>query len=596
MRAFSNVLKQARYLIFGLFFCHIMVLEKLRDSFVEFDFIFLNFVLVPLVIYIVLLILSPRELNFYFDVPAVLGICFLILVLIQSLILEHIQDQYLWGTYSIVFTYFILRTFKISMRYLCMAFFVGSTVCALYLISGVSLSDGNDLLRREANQAENSNYLVSIIPFALSCTLSYRKSSALAFLSFLCLCVIAYTVPLHVSRTGVVAALIGVVFVLAAQIQELYSTHALFRQKLPGILTLVVAFISIFLVTFRLYERNQTSVSGRYLIYRAAIPMLYEEPIWGLGIQRFKDVYNNYQRVYLVENELSMPERLLADDTFFAFNEFLQVGIEMGLIGFALFCGLVGFIIYCLISRYKKDDHPAINTGAAASLLAILVCCLSSYPLRTMSVLLNAVFFLAILAFNSCPAQKGVVIVQYGWPRRIGAILIILSFGYCTKKLWDRQIALFYWRKAAKLSLSVAFSDAQDYYSLAEKALADDGNFLFNYGAELHLSGRHETGLITLNSSAARISHSNLSIYQGEACLALNNIKMAEHHFKQACQMVPSRYLPKYLLFNLYKQELKFSQARAMAVDIINFPIKIPSSEINRYKNSAVEFLNSKIE
>ena len=67
------------------------------------------------------------------------------------------------------------------------------------------------------------------------------------------------------------------------------------------------------------------SALGRLLIWKISGQMCYEHP-WGTGLNGFQHNYMAYQENYFVGggNEV---ERMLADETLDAFNDFLRIGV-----------------------------------------------------------------------------------------------------------------------------------------------------------------------------------------------------------------------------------------------------------------------------
>ena len=85
--------------------------------------------------------------------------------------------------------------------------------------------------------------------------------------------------------------------------------------------------------------------------------MVKDKPILGYGFDGFRKNYMNYQAAYLQEKQLPETINNLADDNHHAFNEFLRIIIEQGIIGVIIlfiFLTTIGYTIY----RYRiKNDN-----------------------------------------------------------------------------------------------------------------------------------------------------------------------------------------------------------------------------------------------
>lgn len=580
----------SRYLVFGLFLCHVFVIERSRNCFIEYDQHFILVLFLPISGFLLAKALEPGSSNFSISVPLLIGILLAVQLSTQAVSLDFIDMQNVFCCYALLAFYFVLSTFRNEQYLLIGTFLCLSIVSIIFMLSGLSLTPESDPLRGEINEAENSNYLASLAPFALSCAWSYRNFPKLAFLGLIAVFTISYTLYVEGSRTSYIAALLGIFFVVGTELKRVNFVN---WKKKKGIWIGLGVFIALStgILVYHLYLSNKDSVGGRFLIYKASVPMLVESPILGIGIQRFKDVYNNYQAAYIAANQPPVREQLLADDTFYAFNEYIQIGIELGIVGLLLFFATIFYLGRFFIAHLRQFEQSVLGTGATASLIAILICCFSSYPLRSSSILVNAIFFFAVISFNSPSGQE----IQFGILRKKVRVMIAVAITLVAMLALVAQFKRFKakenWRIAAGMALTGSFDAARKHYELATPVLANDGNFLFNYGAELHLAGFQIEGLGFLRKSKRIISHTNLNIYLGETLQALRQADSAVQHYTTASLIVPSRYLPKYLLFELYRDEGNLPAARIMAQDIIGYPVKIPSPDVTIYKQKAKDFL-----
>jgi tetratricopeptide (TPR) repeat protein len=65
----------------------------------------------------------------------------------------------------------------------------------------------------------------------------------------------------------------------------------------------------------------------------------------------------------------------------------------------------------------------------------------------------------------------------------------------------------------------------------------------------------------------------------------------AERHLKLAAAMCPVRFMPLYQLAELYRETGRTAEALALARQILNKEIKIPSSTINAIKNKTEQLI-----
>ncbi len=71
------------------------------------------------------------------------------------------------------------------------------------------------------------------------------------------------------------------------------------------------------------------------------------------------------------------------------------------------------------------------------------------------------------------------------------------------------------------------------------------------------------------------------------------DLKQAESNFRLAAYMIPVRFLPHQSLFELYLFKQDSIAANEEAKLIVNMPVKIESSEIERIKLEAALFIKN---
>lgn len=84
--------------------------------------------------------------------------------------------------------------------------------------------------------------------------------------------------------------------------------------------------------------------------------------------------------------------------------------------------------------------------------------------------------------------------------------------------------------------------------------------------------------------------------YYLQLMIADNYYKLGQYdesiqHFKQAAAMCPVRFMPLYRLTKLYLERGQTEQAQALARQIMNKEVKIPSPTINAIKYEMRQYL-----
>ena len=76
-------------------------------------------------------------------------------------------------------------------------------------------------------------------------------------------------------------------------------------------------------------------------------------PVTGTGLGGFPAAYAEAQAEYMTSGKASEQEKWIAGCPEYAFNEYLQIGLEQGIIGLALFMTCLGSIVYKGIKNKK---------------------------------------------------------------------------------------------------------------------------------------------------------------------------------------------------------------------------------------------------
>jgi O-antigen ligase len=151
------------------------------------------------------------------------------------------------------------------------------------------------------------------------------------------------------SRAGILAGILMISF---------YAVNKMIKHKKSRILWILVVVILIFsLPLIRKNERVNNLLKGfseeeginlrnqdeRLIIWRSAIDLIRQNPILGVGIG---DV-----RAELTGEYIRAGEEKLSRERLNAHNQFLEVFIEGGVIGFIMFITILGFMIFIAVNE-----------------------------------------------------------------------------------------------------------------------------------------------------------------------------------------------------------------------------------------------------
>lgn len=166
--------------------------------------------------------------------------------------------------------------------------------------------------------------------------------------------------------------------------------------KLPRLKKIIIIISSILFLCLLLFAKPDSS-KGRLLIYKVVLnEMPASQMISGIGFGEFKNQYNHFQSVYFSNHSIDSSEALLADNTYFAFNDPFQLIIELGIFGFIIFFIFFIFLLKRFISDFKIDFFGNdYLKGAYMTVFCFLIGSLFSYPFHILSFL--PLFILSIV-------------------------------------------------------------------------------------------------------------------------------------------------------------------------------------------------------
>ena len=291
------------------------------------------------------------------------------------------------------------------------------------------------------------------------------------------------------------------------------------------------------------------------------------------------------QGQYFGTEEATDKEKRVAGCPEYAFNEYLQIGLEQGIGGWIVFVSWLGSMMYYGI---RNRQH-----GAVGGVLALVVFAMSSYPLQLPS------FWVALMFLGAvCVTEKGTQRTQR--TRIFAEKLLIGSLSLASVCLFIGQKGNYEayrrWGRMQMLYNNKAYeSVAEDYHSLHDK-LKHKPEFLFEEAQCLSKTEQY-TEAIQVLERAKRLSGDPMIRYMiAKNRQALGDYREAERELLQAIEILPERLYPYYLLAKLYAepefyQEDKF---RAAASAVLTKEPKVESTAVREMRTEIKKILEKK--
>ena len=293
-----------------------------------------------------------------------------------------------------------------------------------------------------------------------------------------------------------------------------------------------------------IYMLKKDSADGRVLMWKTSVQVIKSYP-FGVGLGNFSGSYGDKQAAYFASEMPSEREKLVAGNPEYAFNEYLQIATESGIVSLFVFLFLIGYTIY---TGTKRGMH-----AQSGSFIAMLVFASASYPFSVLPFLIVLVFLIAScvtdnknnqercsngkLAALSCVAILSVFLVAATFYNR--------SKQYEAYKKWN----------TTKILYSVGmYADVAVEYEQIYPYLTHEIQFLFEYAQALSRSEQYDRSNKVLQKAGRISCDPMLYNIMGKNYQALGKYQSAESCFVKAANTVPNRLYPYYLLGKLYHE------------------------------------------
>lgn len=397
---------------------------------------------------------------------------------------------------------------------------------------------------------------------------SKKAREAWWLLSFMLLVFIGFSE----SRTGLIAAVVSSLIVIMSESESI-------RTRILNKRTLCILVPIGLVVLFLLYRFKADSANGRLLMWRVCGEMIKDKPLVGFGLNGFTAHYMQYQADYLALHPGS-PFILLADNVNNPFNEYLLVLVNYGIIGLLVLLGLLTLLFRKMLRQ--PNEYRYLLVGLT---LAVMIWSFFSYPF-------SMPFIWVISALIVIPVLHGT-----GRNKKIMAPVAIILF--CSMGIMQ-SVRCFRpereWKVISQRSLMGDTEAVLPDYEHIHNRLKRNGNFLYNYGAELHFAKHYQESLNILDECECFINDYDVLMLKGDCYQNLGDTLTAIGYYDQAGGMVPSRFLPLYYKMNLYKEMGDTANTIKTAKIIINKEIKVDRSKsTQRIVREATDFLNQYI-
>lgn len=390
--------------------------------------------------------------------------------------------------------------------------------------------------------------------------------------------VILTCILLSQSRSAILGLCISIVYLL------IYLSWKRLSLK-NNVIVWGISFIVVLGLSYWLFNLNPDSAKGRLLIWKISLNTFKENILTGNGPGSFSVAYINGQEQYFRDSDFTDKDIMLADQPPFAFNEYLQIVSEWGLIGFILFS------LWVFTSLYYGNPRSKYYLPLILSIITCFIFAFFSYPFRILSVLFIILMNMALL--SSVNNNTKIQVARKKTSKYFILFYCLFTLYHSMDYMKFTHIYNKYIHTINQENLISQTSNLVEYEKFYPY-LKKDHYFLFNYACLLKKSNYLYKAEVMLKEALKYSNDSQVLNLLGLIYKKQNKNVLAEECFWRSHYRVPNRFTPLYHLMTLYYDTSQTKKAKELAEIILNKEIKIESMEISYMKNHARIIYNNK--
>lgn len=346
--------------------------------------------------------------------------------------------------------------------------------------------------------------------------------------------------------------------------------------------TIFAIIIILIILIINIFFLKTDSSLGRIFIYKISTYIYLDNWVHGIGLGNFKKIYMYYQADYFKFSIYTEKEFLLADNTYFAFNDYYQFIIETGLLGVLTIIFAVISLFFSIKSILKKNKSIML-LNILGVFLAIVSAAFFTYVFNRIEFQTITILCLMIFIFYFIKTRQRILFKILGYITLLILIIFLVQpVGLTLNKLFASKKL----KQAKELERSGYRTEAINIFGSLKDVLGNDFEYLefnsFLLTNTLSLKKAAEATVKLINVRPNNDYYTRL----GYIYALSNNAEEAEEAYLMAINMVPNRFINRYKLYNFYKNTGQKKKAISLGKEILNIPVKIQSIFVDQIKLS----------
>ncbi|TCC96565.1 O-antigen ligase family protein [Pedobacter hiemivivus] len=362
-------------------------------------------------------------------------------------------------------------------------------------------------------------------------------------------------------------------------------------SKKPIWLILIICLLIALPFCFWLYQYKADSATGRILTWKVTALMIKDHWPTGVGIGNFPANYIGYQANFFhksVKNIQNLGN--LAGDNRYPFNDILHIFAESGIIGIVLFIALFFTCTQIIIKSYQqqKKDIVLLALNTAASLVAIFVAGLTSYPFSMLPIAILFWLLIAILVSATTrkliPKNNGNALQKF--------VLVSALFIASSIFLYNGFNKLYAYKKWMNIISTTNKDEKLDDLLLLAKPLNNNSDYLNDIAQIYKNRKQYNKAIVYLKRANSFSPYKGYYYSLGDCYERIGEYEKAIMQYKKVGGAIPNLIKPKYLLAKLHYNRKDYVTFKKLAIETIQFKPKINSEEVSEMKQNLYDMLD----
>ena len=327
-----------------------------------------------------------------------------------------------------------------------------------------------------------------------------------------------------------------------------------------------------------LYLVKRGSADSRMLMNMVALNEWKEHPWCGFGIGSYIQVLAQGQMQYFALHPDSKFVHCVGT-TDLAFNEYVKVIVEQGIIGIVLILNMVGWSLW----RLGKEHSPI-----AYAMIALCIAALFSYPFDLFPFMMLASWFMAMAAGCGTTDSEWSL-----WKKSIAIVFVLILIGLTIVMNHEVHRRMNIVKNAEVFSYIHDTVFINDYYELLPD-MNDNREYLFGFAMTLREAGRYNDSNAILRMETQLDTDPMVYVVMGRNYEDMNLYAEADSLYHQAFLLQPNRAYPLYRQMKLYERIGDSIRMERKAREVIAFTPKVMSPAVKEMKDEAQQLILKK--